>query len=71
MPVYKSIQYSVWCDLCSDLLDYADYRSPVKEVQELGWKLVNSFPEERNVITKNYAFCPEHSKQEINNFLKE
>ncbi len=42
MPIYKSVQYAVWCDgdTCGDLLDFAPARNEVearKSARAAGW----------------------------------
>ncbi len=39
--IHKSVQYSVWCKFCDNLLDYSEYRNKqeaIKAFREAGWQ---------------------------------
>lgn len=43
MPIYKSVEYTVYCDFCDNLNDFNKYRNKAKAMQyykSLGWKRV-------------------------------
>jgi len=70
MPIYKSIQYSVYCELCLNLEDFESYEKPKRDITRLGWKLINRFPD-WTTVTDCLTFCPKHTNEEINAFIVE
>ena len=43
--IYKSVEYSVWCDLCDNLTKYEPYKNKaeaIKSFKKFGWKMLDN-----------------------------
>jgi hypothetical protein len=41
MPHYKSVQYAVYCDFCTNIIDYEEYKNlkrAERDWRSLGWR---------------------------------